>query len=132
MNWVLVLLGSILFIQSSLCFSSEFTVTVEPGKEDCYYVTVPKNVYLEVDYQVGGLVSQTRFCGVDVRTSTCLSFQVVDGQQGELDIDFQLTSPTGRRIVMETRKSDSTHRCFSDYFTFTVNEILFFLFFQIF
>ena len=37
--------------------------------------------------------------------------QVIDGQQGELDIDFYISSPSGRRIVMESRKSDSSHRC---------------------
>ena len=39
-----------------------------------------------------------------------MSAQVIDGDQGELDIDFHLNSPTGRRLIMESRKSDSTHR----------------------
>lgn len=40
------------FVQTTRAYSSEFTVTVEPGKEDCYFLTVPKDVHLEVDYQV--------------------------------------------------------------------------------
>ncbi|KAK4002957.1 transmembrane emp24 domain-containing protein 1 [Daphnia magna] len=88
MRTIVLLLVFVLLVLSSVvvAYSNEFTITVDPGKEDCYYTPVAKNVYLEVDYQV------------------------IDGQQGELDIDFHLTSPTGRRIVMESRKSDSTHR----------------------
>merc|ERR1712116_86176 len=61
-------------------------IRLEPGKEDCFFLDVPQNSYLELDYQV------------------------IDGQQGELDIDFYIASPSGRRIVMESRKSDSSHR----------------------
>ena len=39
-------------LNSVVAYSNEFTVTIEAGKEDCYYTTVAKNVYLEVDYQV--------------------------------------------------------------------------------
>ena len=48
-----VLLLTILsFIPALLAYSNEYTITVEAGKEDCFYTTVNKNVYLEVDYQV--------------------------------------------------------------------------------
>lgn len=49
---VLFLVYVSLFLSSVVAFSYEFTVTIEPGKEDCYFITVAKNVYLEVDYQV--------------------------------------------------------------------------------
>lgn len=49
---VLFLVFVSLIMNSVVAFSNEFTITVEPGKEDCYYTTVGKNVYLEVDYQV--------------------------------------------------------------------------------
>merc|ERR1712116_200 len=75
-----------LAIQNVVAYSAEYTITVEPGKEDCFFLDVPQNSYLELDYQV------------------------IDGQQGELDIDFYIASPSGRRIVMESRKSDSSHR----------------------
>lgn len=35
-----------------VAYSNEFTITIEPGKEDCFYTPVAKNIYLEVDYQV--------------------------------------------------------------------------------
>lgn len=47
-----VLILSMLLFTSSLAYSSEFTVTIEAGKEDCFYTTATRNVYLEVDYQV--------------------------------------------------------------------------------
>lgn len=45
--FVLLVLSSV-----AVAYSNEFTITVDPGKEDCYYTPVAKNVYLEVDYQV--------------------------------------------------------------------------------
>lgn len=49
-KWLILYLCYLL--HTTRAYSSEFTVTVEPGKEDCYFVTASKDVYLEVDYQV--------------------------------------------------------------------------------
>ena len=50
---VLFLVFVVLIVNSVVvAYSNEFTITIEPGKEDCFYTPVPKNVYLEVDYQV--------------------------------------------------------------------------------
>jgi len=100
-------------IHSGIAYNAEYTITVEPGKEDCFYINVPENSYLELDYQV------------------------IDGQQGELDIDFYISSPSGRRIVMESRKSDSSHRnkvtesgdhsiCFDNMFSMFSSKTVFF------
>jgi len=102
-----------LAIQNVVAYSAEYTITVEPGKEDCFFLDVPQNSYLELDYQV------------------------IDGQQGELDIDFYIASPSGRRIVMESRKSDSSHRnqitesgdhsiCFDNSFSIFSSKTVFF------
>ncbi|KAF0305419.1 Transmembrane emp24 domain-containing protein 5 [Amphibalanus amphitrite] len=37
-------------------------------------------------------------------------FQVIDGGQGDIDINFHLHSPTGRQIVSDYKKSDNAHR----------------------
>ena len=107
-------------------------IHLEPGKEDCFYINVPENSYLELDYQVSFFfqilivdrVSDLLHLGFFVFCENIHSVlvvlendtiffkpQVIDGQQGELDIDFYISSPSGRRIVMESRKSDSSHRC---------------------
>ena len=106
-------------------------IHLEPGKEDCFYINVPENSYLELDYQVSFFfqilivdrVSDLLHLGFFVFCKNIHSVlvvlendtiffkpQVIDGQQGELDIDFYISSPSGRRIVMESRKSDSSHR----------------------
>jgi len=41
-----------LAVKNVFPYSAEYTVTIEPGKEDCFYTTVSLNSYLEVDYQV--------------------------------------------------------------------------------
>jgi len=56
MNWIAFLFVVILFIQHSLSYSNEFTVTIDPGKQDCFFTYVKKDVYLEVDYQVSVLL----------------------------------------------------------------------------
>merc|ERR1712071_145799 len=101
------------FLQNVFAYSAEYTITVEPGNKDCFYINVPQNSYLELDYQV------------------------IDGQQGELDIDFYIASPTGRTIVLESRKSDSSHRnqvtesgdhsiCFDNSFSIFSSKTVFF------
>ncbi|XP_065563771.1 transmembrane emp24 domain-containing protein 1-like [Artemia franciscana] len=64
----------------------ELTISVQPGAKECFYIEVHSGQTLDIDYQV------------------------IDGGQGELDLDFQLISPSRRLIVSETRKSDGTHR----------------------
>jgi len=110
---LLLIAGLTSIISIVEAFSNEFTVSIEPGKDECFFVPVVKDVYLEIDYQV------------------------IDGDQGELDIDFHLNSPTGRRLIMESRKSDSTHRtkiteegdyqiCFDNTFSiFSVKTVFF-------
>ena len=50
-------LVSLSFIPALIAYSNEYTITVEAGKEDCFYTTVNQNVYLEVDYQVSIKIS---------------------------------------------------------------------------
>ncbi|KAK2726985.1 hypothetical protein QYM36_007730 [Artemia franciscana] len=64
----------------------QLTVSVQPGAKDCFYIKVHSGQTLDIDYQV------------------------IDGGQGELDLDFQLISPSRRLIVSETRKKYGTHR----------------------
>uniref|UniRef100_A0A8C6HPX2 Transmembrane p24 trafficking protein 5 n=1 Tax=Mus spicilegus TaxID=10103 RepID=A0A8C6HPX2_MUSSI len=62
---------------------SDFTFTLPAGRKECFYQPMPLKASLEIEYQV------------------------LDG--GELDIDFHLTSPEGRTLVFEQRKSDGVH-----------------------
>ncbi|XP_049807317.1 transmembrane emp24 domain-containing protein 1 [Schistocerca nitens] len=64
----------------------EMTVNIDAGKEECFYENVKDGQLLEVDYQV------------------------IDGGQGDLDINFRLYAPTGRTIVADYKKADNTHR----------------------
>jgi emp24/gp25L/p24 family/GOLD len=102
---ILLIAGLTSIISIVEAFSNEFTVSIEPGKDECFFVPVVKDVYLEIDYQVKYICIFMKF-----HLIVSMSVQVIDGDQGELDIDFHLNSPTGRRLIMESRKSDSTHR----------------------
>ena len=42
--------------------------------------------------------------------SHCPISQVIDGGQGDIDINFHLYSPTGRQVVSDYKKSDNAHR----------------------
>ncbi|KAG8226702.1 hypothetical protein J437_LFUL005518, partial [Ladona fulva] len=64
----------------------EMTVSIEPGRKECFFQYLKTEQVLELDYQV------------------------IDGGQGEIDISFELLSPVGRSLVAEYKKPDSSHR----------------------
>lgn len=68
------------------CLEKEITVSVEAGKEECFYQDVKKGQVIDIEYQV------------------------IDGTHGELDISFQLVEPTGRIIFADFKKSENGHR----------------------
>ena len=49
---LLLIAGLTSIISNVEAFSNEFTVSIEPGKDECFFVPVVKDVYLEIDYQV--------------------------------------------------------------------------------
>jgi len=49
---LLLIAGLTSIISIVEAFSNEFTVSIEPGKDECFFVPVVKDVYLEIDYQV--------------------------------------------------------------------------------
>lgn len=89
---------------------SDFTFTLPAGRKECFYQPMPLKASLEIEYQV------------------------LDG--GELDIDFHLTSPEGRTLVFEQRKSDGVHTietedgdymfCFDNTFSTISEKVIFF------
>ena len=63
------------------------TVEIGAGKEECYFQPLDVGETLIVDYQV-------------IDTS---------GEYAKLDIDFKLTQPNGRPVVIEYRRGENTH-----------------------
>ncbi|KAF2366794.1 GOLD domain [Trinorchestia longiramus] len=91
------------------------TVTVKPGTAECFYLNVLANDELELEYQV------------------------INGEQGELDIDFALYSYAGNLLKSEKRLSDSFHKltlteagdyrfCFDNTFSRFSSKTVFFTF----
>ena len=72
----------------ALGLEREMTVHVEPGKEECFFESVPAQNSLTVEYQVidGG-----------------------SGQTAELDINFRIVNPKGHPIFAEFKKPDGSH-----------------------
>ena len=68
-------------------FSSQLTVEVEPGREECYYQFLDLGESLTLDYQV-------------LDTS---------GEIASLDIDFNLSLPSGEPIVVQYRRESGHH-----------------------
>ncbi|XP_016052667.1 PREDICTED: transmembrane emp24 domain-containing protein 5 isoform X2 [Miniopterus natalensis] len=89
---------------------SDFTFTLPAGRKECFYQPMPLKASLEIEYQV------------------------LDG--AGLDIDFSLTSPEGRTLVSEERKSDGVHTvetevgdymfCFDNTFSTISEKVIFF------
>ncbi|XP_076034468.1 transmembrane emp24 domain-containing protein 1-like [Oratosquilla oratoria] len=68
----------------------EMTVEVGPGTQECFYQDVKQGEILDVEYQV------------------------IDGGQGDLDIDFSVTKPKGGVIIQDFRKPEGSHRHTAD------------------
>lgn len=64
----------------------EITISVDPGREDCFFQFIRQGNIIDFDYQV------------------------IDGGHGDLDITFHLVDPTGRILVADYKKSENTHR----------------------
>lgn len=64
----------------------EMTVEVKAGTEECFYELVKSGETLDIEYQV------------------------IDGGQGDLDINFYVAAPTGVTLVQDFRKGEGTHR----------------------
>ena len=67
--------------------SQQLTVEVEPGREECYYQFLDLGESLTLDYQV-------------LDTS---------GEIASLDIDFNLSLPSGEPIVVQYRRESGHH-----------------------
>ncbi|XP_042888202.1 transmembrane emp24 domain-containing protein 1-like [Penaeus japonicus] len=64
----------------------EMTVEVKAGTQECFYENVKAGETIDVEYQV------------------------IDGGQGDLDINFIITAPTGAVLVQDLRRADGNHR----------------------
>jgi len=120
MAWtLLVVLATV--CQPSLGLEREMTVHVEPGKEECFFESVPAKNSLTVEYQVidGG-----------------------SGQMAELDINFRIVSPGGQPIFAEFKKPDGTHTykseetgdykiCFDNKFSYLSSKTVYFEIFNV-
>ncbi|XP_058118211.1 transmembrane emp24 domain-containing protein 5-like [Anopheles coustani] len=64
----------------------EMTISVAPGKVDCFFEEAKAGQIIDIEYQV------------------------IDGGHGDLDISFELAELTGRTIFADYKKSDNIHR----------------------
>lgn len=64
----------------------EMTVEVKAGTQECFYENVKAGETIDVEYQV------------------------IDGGQGDLDINFIISAPTGAVLVQDLRRADGNHR----------------------
>ena len=92
-----------------LSVEREMTVHVDPGKEECFFESVPASNTLTVEYQVidGG-----------------------SGQMAELDINFRIVNPKGQPIFAEFKKPDGSHTYKSEVSVDTNSSFESLLFFQ--
>ncbi|KAB7502814.1 Transmembrane emp24 domain-containing protein 1 [Armadillidium nasatum] len=64
----------------------EMTIEVQPGREECFYQDIIAGETLDLEYQV------------------------IDGGQGNLDINYYVAGPQGNILVQDNKKSDAAHR----------------------
>lgn len=90
---------------------TDYTVKVHAGKRDCYFEEIKSDQPFELEYQV------------------------IDG--GDLDITFQMISPTGKVLATDIRKEDGVHTvenptegayqfCFDNGFSRMTDKVVFF------
>ena len=77
----------LMVVEVSSFSSQQLTVEVEPGREECYYQFLDQGETLTVDYQV-------------LDTS---------GEIANLDIDFNLSLPSGEAVVVQYRREEGRH-----------------------
>ncbi|XP_076341542.1 transmembrane emp24 domain-containing protein 1-like [Tachypleus tridentatus] len=71
---------------------SELSITVGPGKTECFYQYAKEDDVIEIEYQV----LDATFGDIEIRR--------------ELNINFFLRSPTNREIISDYMKADAVHR----------------------
>ncbi|XP_068175463.1 transmembrane emp24 domain-containing protein 5 [Antennarius striatus] len=94
----------------SQSMDSDFTFTLPAGRKECFFQTMKKDASLEIEYQV------------------------LDG--AGLDVDFEISSPSGALLYRDYRKSDGVHTvetedgdymfCFDNTFSKVSEKIIFF------
>lgn len=75
-----------LTFRTVVSIENEMTVSIDPGRDDCFYESTKKGETIDIDYQV------------------------IDGGHGDLDITFRLADPTGRILIIDYKKSENNHR----------------------
>ncbi|XP_066997273.1 transmembrane emp24 domain-containing protein 5 [Anabrus simplex] len=68
------------------CVEKEMTISIDPRRQECFYQNVQEGQVIDVEYQV------------------------IDSGHGELDINFHLSSPSGRTVAVDFKKSENSHR----------------------
>ena len=71
----------------------DVTFPIEAQKEECFYEHAIVGQLMEIDYQI-----------------------IDGGSDGLFSVDFSITGPDGKALVMETDKSENNHQvnCFFD------------------
>lgn len=84
--FILYLVSIVVHIESVISFEKEMTISIDPGRQECFYQPVKRGQLIDLEYQV------------------------IDGGQGEIDISFYLATPSGRILVSDLKKPENSHR----------------------
>ncbi|CAL1535555.1 unnamed protein product [Lymnaea stagnalis] len=106
-----ILTTTLLLFRLCNCSDIDLTIDISPGRQECFWETLPSKTSVEVDYQV------------------------IDG--GDLDIDVMVVGPDNRIYQMDQRKTENTMRietgdagdykvCFDNTFSRISNKLVFF------
>jgi len=88
MNWKSVFVHFLLLcLQSISSIERDVTFPIEAQKEECFYEHAIVGQLMEVDYQI-----------------------IDGGSDGLFAVDFSITGPDGKKLVMETDKSENNHQ----------------------
>ncbi|KAK9878959.1 hypothetical protein WA026_003778 [Henosepilachna vigintioctopunctata] len=74
------------FFEIVVSVERELTISIDAGREDCYFHTA----------KIGDVID--------------LEYQVLDGGHGDLDITFHLVDPKGRILIADVKKTEHNHR----------------------
>lgn len=109
----LLLLLLIVHFQNMILMSNALTISIDPGRKDCFFQYINENETVELEYQV------------------------VNGAHGNLDITFSVADPVGGLLFTDFKKTGNSHTmiahqsgdhqfCFDNTFSFYNFKIVFF------
>ncbi|XP_063220060.1 transmembrane emp24 domain-containing protein 1 isoform X1 [Bacillus rossius redtenbacheri] len=78
--------GYVIVVHAVYCLEKDMTISIQPKKEECFFENVSAGQVMELEYQV------------------------IDGGQGDLDINFRFISPSGNVITSDIKRMENVIR----------------------